>query len=294
MATDTFSYAYLLNNQGKVQNGNAAGHARNPYLDTTVNSGADATITSGDTITIGGFSSGSAKFLYASGDGIVISYNGATYLLTDTAQTGNTTPPNSGDSFVVCFLAGTMIATPTGEVAIETLKAGDLVLTADGATKPVRWLARQTVSARFADPLRVMPVRVRAGALGDNLPVRDLFVSVDHALLVDGALVQAGALVNGTSIVRHTAMPTRFVYFHVELDDHALVLAEGVAAETFVDNVTRYGFDNWEEAPEAPIAELDLPRVKSARQLSPATGARLAARAAQLGFAADQVPDRAA
>ncbi|MCB4766990.1 Hint domain-containing protein [Ancylobacter sp. Lp-2] len=283
MATDTFSYTYLLSNQGRVQNGNAAGHARNPYLDTTVNSGGDATITSGDTITISGFSSGTATFLYASGDGIVISYNGATYLLTDTTQTGNTTPPNSGDSFIVCFLAGTMIATPAGEVAIETLEAGDLVLTADGSARPVRWLARQTVSTRFADPMRVMPVLVRAGALGDNLPVRDLYVSTDHALLVDGALVQAGALVNGASVVRHTEMPQTFTYFHVELDDHSLVLAEGVAAETFVDNVTRRRFDNWEEAPETALAELDLPRIKSARQLSPVTAARLAVRATQLG-----------
>ena len=187
----------------------------------------------------------------------------------------------TNDIFVVCFLAGTMIATPTGEVAIETLKVGDLVLTAAGAAKPVRWLARQTVSTVFADPLRVMPVLVRAGALGENMPHRDLFVSADHALLVDGLLVHAGALVNGITITRHTDVSHTFVYYHVELEDHALVLAEGVAAETFVDNVTRRRFDNWQEAPEAPITELDLPRVKSARQLPARIRARLENQSAQ-------------
>nr|WP_246549094.1 Hint domain-containing protein [Ancylobacter oerskovii] len=169
--------------------------------------------------------------------------------------------------YVLCFLSGTMIATPDGEVAIETLKAGDLVLTAQGAARPVRWLARQTVSTLFADPLKTMPVRIRAGALGEGLPKRDLYVSSDHALELDGLLVQAGALVNGTTIVRHTDMPSPLVYYHVELDDHSLILAEGVPAETFVDNVTRRRFDNWQEAPEAPVAEMDRPRIKSARQV---------------------------
>jgi hypothetical protein len=182
----------------------------------------------------------------------------------------------------VCFLPGTLIRTPEGSAPIETIGAGDLVLTTDGRVAPVRWMGRQTVSTRFADPLRVMPIRIAAGALGEGLPLRDLFVSPDHALLVDGVLVQAGALVNGRSITRLTEMPEVFTYWHLELADHALILAEGVAAETFVDNVDRLAFDNWEEHLEAsgtlpPVAEMSLPRVKSARQLPAATRARLAA-----------------
>ncbi len=150
----------------------------------------------------------------------------------------------------------------------------------------MRWMGRQTVSTRFGDPLRVLPVRIVAGALGDNLPARDLLVSPDHALLVDGMLVQAGALVNGTTIRREAEVPEVFTYWHVELADHALVLAEGVPAETFVDNVARLAFDNWAEheaaGTEAPIAEMALPRAKSARQVPAATRRRLAERAALL------------
>ena len=100
-------------------------------------------------------------------------------------------------------------------------------------------------------------------------------------------LIQAGALVNGTTIRRETAGPERFTYYHVELADHALILAEGAPAETFIDNVDRLAFDNWEEHealyPDGKeMAELELPRAKSHRQVPMATRARLARRAAHL------------
>jgi hypothetical protein len=175
--------------------------------------------------------------------------------------------------FTVCFLAGTAIACPGGEGRIEDLAVGDLVMTADGGVRPVRFVGRQTFATLFADPRRTRPVRIAAGALGEGLPARDLCVSPDHALLVDGVLVQAGALVNGTTIAPMVDLPERFTYYHVELADHALILAEGVPAETFVDNVTRRRFDNFADfealyGEHAPlIAEMALPRIKSARQV---------------------------
>ncbi len=193
---------------------------------------------------------------------------------------------------VMCFYPGTMIRTPAGEVAVEALKAGDLVLTAEGKAVPVRFMFRHSVSTRFGDPLRVLPIRVKAGALGENLPVRDLLLSPSHALMIEGTLVQAGALVNGSTILREQDVPESFTYFHAELAGHDLVLAEGVAAETFVDSSDREHFDNWDEyqalvAGAAPVAEMDLPRAKSARQVPAAVRALIEARAeALLGKAA--------
>jgi Ca2+-binding RTX toxin-like protein len=192
-----------------------------------------------------------------------------------------------GSDIAICFMAGTMIRTPDGAVAVETLRRGDLVMTSDGRAVPVTWLGRQTISTRFADPLRVLPIRIRAGALGECLPARDLLVSPDHALFVGGVLVQAGALVNGSSIIRETAVPRTFVYYHVEVDDHSLIFAEDVPAETFIDNVDRLAFDNWDEHqalyPDGKaIAELPYPRAKAHRQVPQALRAQLVARSCEL------------
>ncbi len=185
---------------------------------------------------------------------------------------------------LLCFLGGTRILTPTGDVVVEALSIGDLVTITDGRAAPVRWIGRQTVCRTFADPLRVLPIRIKAGALAKNVPSRDLLLSPCHAVLVNNVLIQAGALVNGTSIVRETRIPETFVYYHVELDDHALILAEGAPSETFIDNVDRMAFDNWDEHlalyPEGhAIKELPFPRAQSHRQVSVAIRRMLSARA---------------
>jgi len=205
--------------------------------------------------------------------------------LDGTNYSSSTSPAynEDGNPTVACFLAGTMIATPAGEVAVESLKAGDMVTTAEGGVAAVTWLGRQTISTVFADKSRVTPIRVKAGALADGIPARDLRLSPDHALLVDGVLAHAGALTNGTSIVRESQMPESFVYYHVETANHELILAEGAAAETFIDNAGRMNFDNWNEhSGTAALVEMALPRAKSARQLPAAIHIRLVNRAASL------------
>jgi choice-of-anchor A domain-containing protein len=196
---------------------------------------------------------------------------------------------------VVCFMPGTAIATPDGPRPVEALRVGDLVETHGGAPAPVLWIGRQTVSTRFGDAQRILPIRIRAGALGPDMPSRDLLVSPQHAVLVGEVLVQAGALVNGSTIVRESDVPERFTYFHVELADHSLILAEGLPAETFIDHVERLAFDNWDEHlalyPDGyEMAELPFPRVQSARQTPAAVKQLVASRALAL---ADEVAQAA-
>jgi hypothetical protein len=180
-----------------------------------------------------------------------------------------------------------MIRTPDGEVAVEALQRGDLLMTADGRTMPVSWIGRQTVSTSFCDPLRVLPIQIRAGALGENVPSRDLLLSPDHAILLGETLIQAGALGNGTSIARETNVPRTFTYYHVELDDHSLILAENTPVETFIDNVDRLAFDNWREYealyPDGkPIVEMPYPRAKAHRQVPRAIREQLSRRGVTL------------
>ena len=188
---------------------------------------------------------------------------------------------------VACFYPGTMLATPRGEIAVEDIAAGTVLRTAAGDA-PVRWLGRSVTSTRFADPLRCLPIRIKAGALANNLPARDLLVSPCHAMFLGGVLIQAGALVNGVSIVREADVPEVFTYYHVELASHALLFAEGAATESFVDNVDRMNFENWAEhealGEVAPIEEMPYPRAKAARQVPVAVRRMLEARLA--GFAA--------
>ncbi|GGC68234.1 Hint domain-containing protein [Chelatococcus reniformis] len=220
--------------------------------------------------------------------------NGQNYFLSnnDYGIGANQVPAHDADPFPVCFLAGTLVSTPGGAVAIEDLAIGDPIMTSDGRVGSVKWVGRQTLIPAFGLAEERRPVSIAAGALAAELPARELRLTSDHALLLDGVLVQAGALVNGTTIRRMTLaeLGERLVVYHVELDDHALILAEGTPAETFVDNVTRRRFDNYAEyealfgACEAGLPEMELPRVKSARQLPRAVRERLAERAGALGI----------
>jgi hypothetical protein len=186
-----------------------------------------------------------------------------------------------------CFCNGTLIRTECGEAAIETLAIGDRVITASGEPRRVEWIGRRKLAARFADPLTVWPVRIKAGALAEGTPSRDLLVSPDHAILVDDVLIQAGALVNGNSIVHETRVAETFTYYHVELTDHSLIFVENALAETFVDNIDRLGFDNWAEHEALfpngnAIGEMPYPRAKARRQVPQSIRERLSARAAAL------------
>jgi len=178
---------------------------------------------------------------------------------------------------IQCFCAGTLIATADGPVAVEDLTPGVEITLADGTTAPMRWLGRQVVAPRYLHPAKINPVCIRAGALGDGLPMRDLYVSGDHAMVLDGLLINASALVNGRTIRNVRDMPLDgFTYYHIELDVHCVLLAEGCASESYLDMPNRDAFVNGDErANVAPIREMDLPRISSRRLLPSAIRARL-------------------
>ena len=172
---------------------------------------------------------------------------------------------------IECFLTGTQILTDQGEIAVENLKIGDRVQTADGKLEPIKWIGRQTIKPhQVKNPLRGYPVLIKAGALGNNLPSRDLYVSPDHSMFVEGLLINAGALVNDISILKTEPTET-FTYYHIELENHSLVIAEGAAAESYLpQKENREEYDNFAEYEELyphgsnlMLWPMDYPRVSS-------------------------------
>jgi len=184
-------------------------------------------------------------------------------------------PDNKTD--VVCFLAGTLIATPTGERPIETLKPGDLITTAEGP-QPVRFLARSTRSIAQLQDLGKMPIRINQAAFGCLGPAQDTFLSPSHAIHFAGSLVEAGALINGTSIQQLDDWPeAALTYYNIELERHGLITANGLLAESYFANYRSNGFsrDCWDNYHDyfalygagELMEELPLPRIPFARQI---------------------------
>jgi hypothetical protein len=135
-----------------------------------------------------------------------------------------------------------------------------------GASGRIIWVGSRAVDcARHPKPETVWPVRISAGAFGENVPVRDLYLSPDHAVFVNDVLVPVKLLINGTSITQ--AKRNHVVYHHVELAQHDVVLAEGLPAETYLDTGDRAKFSGgavttlhpdftartWEMAAAAPL-----------------------------------------
>lgn len=148
--------------------------------------------------------------------------------------------------FGFCFATDTQIATPSGAAMVQDLQIGDVISTATGGSTRVLWVGRQTLMPAFNPAARRCLVRIKAGALGNNLPARDLRVTSDHGMLIDNLIVTAGALINGSTIDWEApeALGDRYTVYHVETENHEVLLAEGAPAETFVDYAARRAFDN--------------------------------------------------
>ena len=155
------------------------------------------------------------------------------------------TPVGSeGSETLPCFAAGTSIATEQGSVPVEALSVGcQRVTLASGGTAPIRWIGHRHIDCtRHPKPEAVWPVRVCAGAIADSEPARDLLLSPDHAIYVDGVLIPIRRLINETTIVQEPRDSVQ--YFHIELDRHDILLAEGLPVESFLDTGNRNQFSN--------------------------------------------------
>ena len=196
------------------------------------------------------------------------------YLLSDSPVTvGSTYALTSGGSSQfqfnsayttdpTCFVTSTRIRTVQGDVAVEELRVGDRAVTASGVVRRITWIGHRDLAGDFghALPHKQQPIRIRQGAYGHDLPHRDLLLSPGHPGRVGadadnegGHLVPAMCLVNGTTVER---IPMESVpYWHVELDTHDILLAEGLPAESYLDWGDRAFFS---DAPAHALANPDF------------------------------------
>jgi hypothetical protein len=146
--------------------------------------------------------------------------------------------PGQGNAYgrggPMCLLRGTAITTPKGDIRIEDLRIGDLVETVSGEALPIKWIGhhiyRRTAPSWSKD---VVPIRIARFALDDHTPRNDLYLTAGHAVFIDGMLIRARDLVNGTSITRIPPVHQNTIeYFHIVLDSHEVILAEGAPVET--------------------------------------------------------------
>ncbi|MDE8349374.1 MAG: Hint domain-containing protein [Acidocella sp.] len=222
-------------------------------------SGIDTVVFSGTELSYNLSRSGS--LVDVSANGITDSLSSISYLQFSNALIATSSIPNSG---LTCFAAGSLIETPWAQTPVEALQVGDIISTMAGPERIIWTGSRSIDLERIANPEAAYLVRIRAHALAWNIPAQDLLITEEHCLFIDGGLVPARMLVNGRSILRDTSI-RRYSYHHVELAAHAIIKANGVLTETYLDTGNRAGFEtsdcglappdpkSWAEHAAAPL-----------------------------------------
>jgi hypothetical protein len=193
----------------------------------------------------------------------------------------------------VCLASGCMIATARGDVLVEELQLGDRVLTASGAHRGVRWIGHRVVDCTGSEAAVHWPVRIARHAFGANRPNRDLLVSPGHAICVTPemeATVRAFDLINGALVAQVEV--DAITYWHVELDSHDIIFANGLPVESYLDEGNRAFFSRAEGSTHEayqPVQTRCRPQITEGAFLE-AARARLLKRSFDLGWRQRQEP----
>ncbi len=247
----------------------------------------------GYSITIGGSNSGNNTTTAFVTNGPMVP--GQTYTFTSEGNIGRGS--RDYDQFA-CFVRGTQIATYDGSIAVEDLTIGEDVLTHDGRVTTVRGvLHRRLSAAQLREHPQLFPVRIVAGALGGALPRRDLLVSPQHRMLVSSVVARRMFAAQEVLVAAKKLLPLPGVivdetleeveYYHVVLDRHEVLLAEGAPSESFFCGEEAIAgltpkqrlellaiFPELAEARRAPKAALPIPEGRLQKKLISVHAAR--------------------
>ncbi len=216
-------------------------------------------------------------------------------------QNLDVTPPPSP----VCFAAGTKILTPRGEVLVEDLQAGDIITTLDDGPMPIIWISKSTHSWPLEDD-KSKPIKISAGALGQNTPMRDLVVSPLHKVLLSdacfsGLFAESEVLAPAKGLlslpgVRQMKGKKEIVYYHILMATHSILVSDGAPSESFFPGPCAIGmlkqhqrdavfalFPDLVENPETgygPLARRGLSRAETERVVEQIKWLRVSEKAA--------------
>ncbi len=178
------------------------------------------------------------------------------------------------ETIIPCFTPGTLIATDRGEVPVETLRPGDMVVTRDNGLQPIRWVGRKELSfAHLVARPALRPVRIAAGSMGLAAPARDMFVSPQHRVLFEGPWAEMlfgepEVLVAAVHMVGRPGVDQPVVrgvtYIHLMLDAHEVILSDGLWTESFQPAARMVSAMDADRAAEILALFPDLPRTETA------------------------------
>lgn len=149
---------------------------------------------------------------------------------------------------LTCYLEGTNILTARGPIPVENLQIGDVIVCWDperrqNIAKAVKWVGsqRNTIKTGKSDDEAGYLVRFASNALGDELPLRDLWVTPEHCMYIDGYFIPSRMLVNGINVT-YDKSKTDYTVYHIETEGHSVVYAEGARSESYLDTGNRNNF----------------------------------------------------
>lgn len=189
---------------------------------------------------------GASTLTFSNGDTLALQ---GQYQDTDPKAAGyvSTVADADGEGTVlVCFLAGSMIRTPDADIAVEDLCAGDTIIAmVNDAPQPrtITWAGRAHAMVRpeLPDDEAGYPVRILKDAISAGVPYKDMLITAEHCLYFEGRFVPARMLVNNTSIFYDRAI-TSYDYYHIETQEHAVIIADGMLTESYLDTGNRRAF----------------------------------------------------
>ncbi|MCG4273024.1 Hint domain-containing protein [Acetobacter senegalensis] len=176
----------------------------------------------------------------------------------------STNNPDGTGGVLICFLSNSMIRTPEGDVPVQDIQVGDSVVAYVDGQQQVRkvvWAgkARVAVKAGLSDDEAGYPVRILKDALAEGVPYKDMLVTPEHCLFFNGLFTPVRMLVNGASIFYDHSI-TSYDYYHIETEQHSVIVADGVMTESYLDTGNRGSFRQ-----EGTVVSLNAGSHKTAR-----------------------------